>query len=310
MPCVSVIIPCFRQAQFLPSAIASLQSQTLVDWEAIIIDDGSPDNTRQVATEWASRDARVRYHHQANGGLSNARNAGLALATGEFIQFLDADDVLLPDKLYLQVRKLSDDSNPADLCIGDYYAANVETPLVRIEYYVPPFPKGISLLESVIKDWECSISIPVHCYLLRRDFLSSHGVRFDESLPNHEDWDFLVRLLVCNPHVTFDQNAQAVYCQHASSMCRDIKKPRDIEKLRDGFLRAIENNLSRPLPRGLDALLREKRTDVLNRYNLWIQKDRESHRQRQRQRSPLRRLFLFTRRAMLYVLRKCGLQRR
>lgn len=82
MPRISVIVPCYRQAQFLPEALASVQSQTFPDWKCIIVNDGSPDNTAAVAREWVRKDSRCRYIEKPNGGLSSARNCGLKEARG------------------------------------------------------------------------------------------------------------------------------------------------------------------------------------------------------------------------------------
>jgi glycosyltransferase involved in cell wall biosynthesis len=96
MPCFSVIIPAYNRARFLPECLDSVLAQTFTDWECIVVDDGSTDGTRELVAEYVRRDARFRYHWQENAGASAARNAGIALATGEWIVFLDSDDRLLP----------------------------------------------------------------------------------------------------------------------------------------------------------------------------------------------------------------------
>jgi glycosyltransferase involved in cell wall biosynthesis len=101
---VSVVIPCYRQAQFLAEAIESALAQTYRDTEVVVVNDGSPDDTAAVAARY-----HVRYVEQKNGGLSEARNAGLALSRGEFVVFLDADDRLTPDAVRVNVALLSAD---------------------------------------------------------------------------------------------------------------------------------------------------------------------------------------------------------
>ena len=81
-PKVSIIIPCYNQAMFLPEAIASLQAQTLEDWECIIVDDGSTDNTAETAANWALKDPRIQWIQQNNMGSAAARDAGLRIAKG------------------------------------------------------------------------------------------------------------------------------------------------------------------------------------------------------------------------------------
>jgi glycosyltransferase involved in cell wall biosynthesis len=91
---VSIIIPCYNQAQYLAEALESVLNQTHQAWECIIINDGSPDNTEEVALEWCKKDTRIKYLKKENAGLSAARNSGIAIAQAEFILPLDADDKL------------------------------------------------------------------------------------------------------------------------------------------------------------------------------------------------------------------------
>ena len=89
---VSIIVPCYNQAQYLSEALQSVLDQTYENWDCIIVNDGSPDHTDVVAKEWIKKDARFKYFEKENGGLSAARNSGIAMAKGEFILPLDADD--------------------------------------------------------------------------------------------------------------------------------------------------------------------------------------------------------------------------
>jgi len=111
MPKVSIITPCYKAERFIARTLESVRAQTLVDWEHIVVDDGSPDDSAAVVREFAARDPRVRLLRQPNGGMENARNNGYAAcSTGsEFLLFLDADDCLEPEALatlagYLEVR--------------------------------------------------------------------------------------------------------------------------------------------------------------------------------------------------------------
>lgn len=89
---VSIIVPCYNQAQYLDEALQSVLDQTYTNWECIIVNDGSPDSTEAVALKWCEQDNRFRYTFQENGGLSSARNLGIFYAKGEYILPLDADD--------------------------------------------------------------------------------------------------------------------------------------------------------------------------------------------------------------------------
>jgi len=99
VPVFSIIVHCYKHAHYLPEALDSVLSQSFSDWECIIVDDGSPDNTEEIATKWEQRNGRFKLLQIENGGLSNARNQGINIARGEFILPLDADDKIAPDYL-------------------------------------------------------------------------------------------------------------------------------------------------------------------------------------------------------------------
>jgi glycosyltransferase involved in cell wall biosynthesis len=109
-PLVSIIVPCYNQAQYLSEALLSVLDQTYNEWECIIVNDGSPDNTEAVAQEWLEKDTRFKYFYKENGGLSSARNAGITIAKGEFILPLDADDRIGPNYLSLAVNEFKKDA--------------------------------------------------------------------------------------------------------------------------------------------------------------------------------------------------------
>ncbi len=117
MPSVSVLMPTFNRAKFLPEAIDSVLSQTYADLELLIVDDGSEDNTTSVLEPFL-RDERVRYFYQDNQGQSYARNVGLKHAMGDFVAFLDSDDIWKPEKLEKQLAVVR--AHPdADIVHGD-----------------------------------------------------------------------------------------------------------------------------------------------------------------------------------------------
>lgn len=96
-PLVSVIIPVYRTEEYLAECVSSVLAQTYGNLEIILVDDGSPDNAPAMCDEYARRDSRIRVIHKENGGLSDARNAGKAIAAGQYLTFLDSDDILAPE---------------------------------------------------------------------------------------------------------------------------------------------------------------------------------------------------------------------
>ena len=119
MPGISVIIPAYNVANYLPKALDSVLSQTYADFELIVVDDGSTDGTGKVCDQYAELDARVKVIHQKNAGAPAARNAAIEIATGEYLYFMDGDDWAEPDML-AAMRDLAE-ATGTDLVITGYY---------------------------------------------------------------------------------------------------------------------------------------------------------------------------------------------
>jgi hypothetical protein len=231
---VSVIIPCHNHARFLREAVESLFEQTHADWECWIINDGSADDTERVALDLARQDHRVRYLSHSHRGLAATRNRGLDEATGAFIQFLDADDVILPTKLESQLAALSRHSGPA-LAYCHYRVGRSDSVHISPDSSVPLRSRLADdrALPDLALHWEVDLSIPIHCYLFdARLFRSSH-LRFDQTLATHEDWDCWMRLFATGPTAVYLDEPLVIYRKSESSMSRDRRA------MRCGFLQAI-----------------------------------------------------------------------
>ena len=105
-PLISVVIPAYNAEQFLDETLESVLSQTYENWECIIVNDGSTDNTESIAKKWCEKDARFRYFYKENSGASDTRNFGIKEARGEYIAFLDADDLYMPNFLKVCLENL------------------------------------------------------------------------------------------------------------------------------------------------------------------------------------------------------------
>jgi glycosyltransferase involved in cell wall biosynthesis len=116
-PLVSIIIPCYNQGKYLSEAINSIIHQSHQHLECIIVNDGSTDMTHEIALGWVACESRIKYYYQNSNGVSSGRNLGLKNAQGNFIQFLDADDILEPHKLATAVRKF-DELPEIDLAVS------------------------------------------------------------------------------------------------------------------------------------------------------------------------------------------------
>lgn len=115
---ISIIVPVYRVEKYLKKCIDSILNQTYSEFELILVDDGSPDGCPIICDEYADQDSRVKVVHKTNGGLSDARNAGLEIATGEFIGFVDSDDYIAPQMYSVLLNSLLE--NDADVAICNY----------------------------------------------------------------------------------------------------------------------------------------------------------------------------------------------
>lgn len=177
---ISVVVPCYNQAEYLAEAVKSLLGQSYSAWECLIVNDGSTDDTETEARRWCQTDGRLRYVAKENGGLSSARNAGIAQSKGEFILPLDADDRLHKDYLRDAVEAFA--GNPALTLVyadAEYFGARSG------EWLLPPYEYRTLLLSNLIY---CS------AVFRKADWESAGG--YDENLKTGwEDWEFWIRLL-------------------------------------------------------------------------------------------------------------------
>lgn len=209
MSTVSIIIPAYNQGHFLAEAIDSVLAQTYPDFEILVVDDGSTDDTAVVAQSYT--DSRVRYIYKENGGLSSARNAGLRHASGEYISYLDSDDCFLPDKLALLVAELK-----AHPDVG--LVAGQALPIDEYGRQV-----GIKFDKALPEDsTQLLLGNPLHVgsVLLRREWQEQVGF-FDETLRSYEDWDMWLRLALAGCQMRFLQEPVSLYRFHSAQMTRD-----------------------------------------------------------------------------------------
>jgi glycosyltransferase involved in cell wall biosynthesis len=191
---VSVIVPCYNQAQYLSEALESVWIQTYANWECIIVDDGSPDNTADIASKFCAKDKRFKYLFKENDGLSSARNAGIKEASGDLILPLDADDCIHKDYLRLAVEAFTkNDALDLVYCKANFYGEKTG------EWDLGPYTYD-KLLESNL----------IFCSALfkKQDFTKVNG--YNENLKiGFEDWDLWIRML--NPSSKILQLSETLF---------------------------------------------------------------------------------------------------
>jgi len=185
MPAVSIIIPTYNRAHLIGQSLDSVFSQTFQDFEIIVVDDGSTDHTEKVLARYKDR---IRYIKQDNAGVSAARNRGILASTGDFIGFLDSDDLWMPTKLAKQVALLRERPD-IHLCYTDLYQAREPTEKPCKTLFDLVAFRGNTLLTTLLM--QSPILIP--SVIFRREILTSVGL-FDTALISAEDFDFLLRI--------------------------------------------------------------------------------------------------------------------
>lgn len=196
-PLVSVIIPVYMVQEYLDQCIQSVTSQTYKNLEIILVNDGSKDNSPSICEKWKTLDNRIQVIHKENGGLSSARNAGLKVATGLYIAFVDSDDWLHKDCY----RKVVDRAIATNADIVGYDIFESYSDETSYNPHIPHFPKDVfnacDFLPSLFNMWPL-----VWAKLYKHDFIRRHNLKFIEGIL-YEDNPFVLGCWIRNPVVTF-----------------------------------------------------------------------------------------------------------
>jgi len=211
VPEVSIVVPAHNAGRTLAQTLASVRAQTVADYEVIVVDDGSTDDTAQVAGE--AQDSRVSVVSTANGGVARARNHGIARATGSFVAFLDADDLWRPTKLADQLARLAADPS-AGVCVTAATRiddSSREIGLMRLEDTRDTC--AALLLRSMVAG--C-----VSSGVVRRSLLEAVG-GFDPAFSQCADWDLWLRLSRQTRFSLIDEDL-VLYRTHCGNMSSNI----------------------------------------------------------------------------------------
>lgn len=218
-PTFAVVVPCFLSEATLAETLCSVSNQTFTDWECVIVIDGSPDRCIDIARDYSRNDHRFRIVKQANGGLSNARNAGIRNSSAPYILFLDSDDLI-------EIRKLEShfnvglEANRIDYGGCSFFSQSGAMRQSRDIGGVSWGPKisgnGIAAMEVLAKANPVPVSAPV---VSRITAVQVGG--FDEALRAMEDWDFWIRCTVFGCEWRFIENAATFIRVSEGSMSSD-----------------------------------------------------------------------------------------
>ncbi|MCC6683433.1 MAG: glycosyltransferase [Bacteroidia bacterium] len=211
---VSIIVPCYNSSAYISTCLDSVVKQTYPNWECIIIDDGSTDDTRDLIKPYLE-DSRFIYIYQPNSGLSAARNKALQHAKGNYVQLLDSDDFLYDQKLSIQLESVQKYNGKA-ISICDFTYSNDSKKKFN------QFLTGNYLREFILR-----VSIPPVCFLFSRNCFDQ--LTYNTELHTHEDWELMIRLLQQKPVIVICNQILACYRIHPASMTntRNMKQGLD-----------------------------------------------------------------------------------
>jgi len=212
---VSIIIPTYNRVHLICETLDSFLIQTYTNWECIIVDDGSTDNTKLIVESYISNDSRFQFHHRPTNklkGPSSCRNYGFEMSKGEYVNWFDDDDVMMPDALKKRIS---------------FFKPNVDAVICKLQHY--DFENNIILNETnitsnnLINDYLLgNIIYFVSGPLWKREFLIKQKMLFDEGLSNLDDWDFNLRMLYAEPNLILVNEALIKYRVHNNSLSQQI----------------------------------------------------------------------------------------
>lgn len=208
---ISIIVPCYNQAQYLDECLQSVLDQTYEEWECLIINDGSPDDTEEVAMKWAEKDSRFIYFKKENGGVASARNFGIEKAKGKWILPLDGDDKIGQEYLSLAFQKTAEGYDLV-YCKGNYFG------LKNTEITFPDYTYETLLKYNVIF---CSA-------LFNKEKMN--GSSYDEKLVyGMEDWEFWISYL--QPSMKVCRLEQTLFYYRIKKASRNEEVNNDTSKM-------------------------------------------------------------------------------
>ena len=201
MPQFSIIIPVYNAGTDLDRCLLSLVNQSFEDFEILLIDDGSTDNSLQIAKEWSKKDTRIRVFHQKNLGASSARNVGLEHAVGQYIQLVDSDDTIEPNclsYLYSLIRKYNDPDVVEFRLnyIGPSGVRNQQGTILKEGIYDREYieQEFLPVMLQIEENSKISYNIFNVLRIAKRSLLIQNNIRFNPKIKRWEDWLFALEI--------------------------------------------------------------------------------------------------------------------
>lgn len=233
MNLVSIIIPVYNQEKYLKETLQSVINQSFSNWECILINDGSVDDSVAIINEYLTQDNRFHFINSENKGVSNARNLALQQVKGDYILFLDGDDLIHPEKI---AQAISNFQKNSDLSIvfntTSYFQDTIENKLYDIK-----IDAELLHFNDLLLYWGEKIIIPIHSAIIKRSLLD--GIEFNTNLTAQEDWLVWLRLFQKNPKVLVLDAVLSFYRKHNTSRTQTVSLKEDHFKALELFEKYI-----------------------------------------------------------------------
>lgn len=213
---ISIIIPVYKAEQTLSKCINSVLVQTYTDFELILVDDGSPDNSGVICDQWAIRDERIRVIHQENRGVSHARNQGMKTALGDYICFVDSDDWIKPDYLKRMYDSLLDNKK-SGLIVHGFECFTSEGIVLPGRKLDNKLLLSKDFGEAFREDHICRLGYSCS-KLYKRDLIFQYNIFFDEQIYCCEDLMFMYAYLLHCDYLLYGDSQEYVYIKYSNSM--------------------------------------------------------------------------------------------
>lgn len=183
---ISVIIPVYNRENYIEETLLSVLEQTYKNFEVILVDDGSTDRSQDIIKKYAEQDSRIVYIYQENNGVSSARNKGLDYALGQYIMFLDSDDLWEDSTLHKCINIIENNYNVDLVYFGYKEFDNQKVVEVSTKFATE------DLLEDYLKN---KVKINTNCFFINKDLIDRNNLRFTEGINNGEDMEFFAKVI-------------------------------------------------------------------------------------------------------------------
>ena len=213
-PLISIIVPVYNVEKYLSKCIESILHQTYNNWELILVDDGTPDNSGKICDEYALKDYRIKVFHKANGGVSSARNLGLEKASGNFIMFIDSDDWISENCLEISLDEINKDNLDA-----------IQFGFIEVfpEKENPKIKKTTAILNGEEYIQTSSFNVSVWGGVYKKEIIDKYQLSFPTQLKLAEDQFFVLNFLKYTQRIKYLDIALYYYLQRADSAVHTSK---------------------------------------------------------------------------------------